>query len=224
MASIAIDPRHLKGALVCAAVKDIRHYLNGVLLDIKPRETRTVGCDGHRLVCIRREVPDNEPDQVPAQIIIPSDVIKALKPGRSALPLCALAYGDDMARTPLADCTLSALAGGTSVTFKPVDGKFPDYERVISRETPSMEHGHFCLRYLADMTKAAHVAFDEGRLDAEIWPNGTGSASVTYPGHPEFFGVVMGLRGSASFELPEWLKPSMPCEEPRKLRAVKEAA
>lgn len=206
MKTIQLNPRFLKGAAVCAAKQDIRYYLNGVLVDIRERETRIIATDGHRLIALRRELDKDDENQEPAQIIIPGDVIKAIKP-QKALVDCLLSYdpaqwaeGFEGKR----ECKLSILAG-PDLSFEPIDGKFPDYERTLPRTVPSMEYGHFNGELIAGFTKAIRIAFDNDRLFAQVWTNGAeGSASVTC-GREEFYGVVMPMRGLSVFDAPAWV-------------------
>ena len=199
MNTVQFDPKWLKGAAVCAGVKDIRYYLNGVLVDVRERETRIVATDGHRLVCFRRELPENEPAQVPAQLIIPGDVVKALKPNKAGNE-CVLQWETTEANEQ--HCKLIGLAG-PDLSFTALDGKFPDYERVLIRTAPTLAHAHFNGRYVADMSKAVQVAFDQN-FNAEIWPSSTSAAAVTCP-RQEFYGTIMPMRGSEEFTLPAWM-------------------
>lgn len=206
MKTIQLNPRFLKGAAVCAAVKDIRYYLNGVLVDIRERETRIIATDGHRLMALRRELDKDDESQAPAQIIIPGDVVKAIKPQKAGLD-CFLSYdpaqwaeGFEGKR----ECKLSILAG-PDLSFEPIDGKFPDYERTLPRSVPSMEYAHFEGQYISDFTKAARLAFNDDRIRAQVWPNGeSGSAAVTC-GRDAFYGVVMPMRGLSVFDAPAWV-------------------
>lgn len=206
MQSIQLNPRFLKGAAVCAAVKDIRYYLNGVLVDIRERETRIISTDGHRLMVLRRELDKDDQDQTPAQIIIPGDVVKAIRPQKSNMD-CILSYdpaqwaeGFEGKR----ECKLSILAG-PDLSFEPIDAKFPDFDRVIPRTVPSMEYGHYNGEYVAAFTKAVRIAFDAEKLYTQVWPNGAeASASVTC-GRDEFFGVLMPMRGGTVFDAPSWV-------------------
>jgi DNA polymerase-3 subunit beta len=202
---IQLNPRYLKAALVLAAVKDIRYYLNGVLVDIRPAEVRIVATDGHRLGVFREK---HEGGDNPVQVIIPHDVIKAMKPHRDME--CVLHYPDADGEL---ECKLSNLAG-PDLSFKPVDGKFPDYDRTIPRAVPSLEYSHFNSDYLADFNKAVRTAFDSSKLYAQVWPRGDAAAAVTC-GRDEFFGVVMPMRGSGVYDAPDWvgtIKP-VPAEE-----------
>lgn len=212
MNQITLNSRWLKGAAICAATNDIRYYLNGVLVDILAREVRIVATDGHFLVCLREETPKDDPDNVPAQVIIPGDVLKAMKPGKR-LP-AVLTYA-----TNSLECTLDTFTG-TALTFKAVDAKFPDYMRVLPAGQPSGELGFFDHELIARMGKAARTALDSGKAFPELWPSGrTGTAAVVVPGYPEFFGAIMPRHASETYDRPEWI-PAFEPAKPAKLKAV----
>lgn len=119
----------IKAAQCCAAVKDIRHYLNGVMIefngvDAVPLDLSATICgtDGHTLFAgktvIRCEDGETQPE-AGTQIIIPSDAVKAAKQINKNNPFVTL-------RQISADTWQLA-----DTIFKPIDGKFPDYRRVI---------------------------------------------------------------------------------------------
>ena len=106
------------------AQQDVRYFLNGMLLEITGSHTRAVATDGHRLaMCtIGGGIKDSER----LHAIIPRKGV--LEIGRlideSEEPL-RLSIGPNHLRVTHGPCTL---------TTKLVDGKFPDYEKVIPRD------------------------------------------------------------------------------------------
>jgi len=103
------------------AQQDVRYYLNGMLLEMDPSRLRAVATDGHRLALhdIEAEIPLDE--QV--QIILPRKGVIEL--GRLL----------DQSEEPV---TVQVSMNHIRVTFpdlvftsKLIDGKFPDYNRVI---------------------------------------------------------------------------------------------
>lgn len=124
-----IQLQTLKAANVAAAVKDIRHYLNGVLVEFCAQtdagdvKAVVVGTDGHMLfaahtIVTRDDASETVPD-VATQIIIPSDVVKACKLRHKSNPF-----------VPLKQISATQWQLG-DVLFTPIEGKFPDYRRVI---------------------------------------------------------------------------------------------
>ena len=104
------------------AVHDIRYYLNGILFIAEGRQLTLVATDGHRLALAQATL-DNE---VPKQEVI--------LPRKTVLELQRLLRDED---TPIemrfaANQAKFAFSGMEFVT-KLVEGKFPDYNRVIPK-------------------------------------------------------------------------------------------
>jgi DNA polymerase III subunit beta len=106
------------------ANQDVRYYLNGMLLEIAGAIVRSVATDGHRLALC--ELTIDGVDSTPQQVIVPR---------KGVLELHRL-IGDD------GDCTLEIGTNHLRValdrirlTSKLIDGRFPDYERVIPKES-----------------------------------------------------------------------------------------
>ena len=104
------------------AQQDVRYFLNGMLLEVAPEHVRTVSTDGHRLaMCTVR--PGSEGTE--RQVIVPR---------KGVLELARLlADGDEAVSVELGSNHLRASVGGFRFTTKLVDGKFPDYEKVVPR-------------------------------------------------------------------------------------------
>ncbi|QIB65612.1 DNA polymerase III subunit beta [Kineobactrum salinum] len=105
------------------AQQDVRYYLNGMLLELKGGRLRVVATDGHRLaMCTLPSAVDNAED---VQVILPRKGV--LEMARLLLDEdeeIAIVLGSNHLRATTADFTF---------TSKLVDGKFPDYERVLPR-------------------------------------------------------------------------------------------
>ncbi|MDV6318406.1 DNA polymerase III subunit beta [Chromohalobacter sp. HP20-39] len=116
--------KHLIDATSFAmAQQDVRYYLNGMLLEFGHHLVRTVATDGHRLaVCARSADVDIEPSQ------------KLIVPRKGILELARLLDGsDEPVELTIGGTHLRAQTGDFTFTSKLVDGKFPDYDRVIPR-------------------------------------------------------------------------------------------
>ncbi len=105
------------------AQQDVRYYLNGMLWEVRQDQLRVVATDGHRMAMCTRAVAVNT-----------SDVIQAILPRKGVLELSRLL--DDS--TVQVEITLSAnnirvTSVDYTFTSKLVDGKFPEYERVLPR-------------------------------------------------------------------------------------------
>ena len=202
MQSVTLKVSHLKAALVCAATKDIRYYLNAVLLEVRKRDTLLVSTDGHRLSVIHAAtVAQDEPDNVPAQIIIPREVLKGLKSENRRDDTCTLQH--DPAK-PESECRISGIVGGDRV-FVPIDAKFPDYTRVIPA-TVNGERAVFDPALLAEFLDVVRIISGNSRAFYHLHENSDSSAIIQCAEAPEFLGVVMPMRwGAEEYKRPEWL-------------------
>ncbi|SDI92294.1 DNA polymerase III subunit beta [Billgrantia gudaonensis] len=116
--------KHLIDATAFAmAQQDVRYYLNGMLLDLHSNLVRAVATDGHRLaVCSR-----------PAEVALESPR-KLIVPRKGVMELVRLLDdGDEPVTLTLGSTHVRAHTGDFTFTSKLVDGKFPDYERVVPR-------------------------------------------------------------------------------------------
>ncbi|HSG88430.1 MAG TPA: DNA polymerase III subunit beta [Pseudomonadales bacterium] len=104
------------------AQQDVRYFLNGMLLEVEADHVRSVATDGHRLAMCTVTPGAGESRQ---QIIIPRKGVLEL----SRL----LSEGDDQVGLAIGANHLRAAVGGFTFITKLVDGKFPDYERVVPR-------------------------------------------------------------------------------------------
>ena len=105
------------------AQQDVRYYLNGMLLELKGGRLRVVATDGHRLAMCT--LPSPVPVDEDTQVILP-------RKGVLELSRLLLEEDQDIAMV-LGSNHLRATTDGFTFTSKLVDGKFPDYERVLPR-------------------------------------------------------------------------------------------
>lgn len=103
------------------AHQDVRYYLNGLLLEINTGMIRAVATDGHRLALCERDVATGI--QEPCQTIIPRKGVSEIQ------RLISHASGQVVVEISHSFIRLSH--DNQIVTVKLVDGKFPDYERVV---------------------------------------------------------------------------------------------
>ena len=105
------------------AQQDVRYYLNGMLLEVQTGVLRAVATDGHRLaMCsMAAEIEQTERHQV-------------IVPRKGILELARLLTEQDAdVSIVLGQHHIRATTGEFTFTSKLVDGKFPDYERVLPR-------------------------------------------------------------------------------------------
>jgi DNA polymerase III subunit beta len=117
--------RHLLEKTAFAmANQDVRYYLNGLMLEVEENGVRTVATDGHRLsMCELKTTVDVSSSQ---QVIVPRKGVQEL--------LRLLEDSDDRVRLQLGSSHVRATLPGLRFTSKLIDGRFPDYERVIPRD------------------------------------------------------------------------------------------
>ncbi|MEY1660628.1 DNA polymerase III subunit beta [Isoalcanivorax beigongshangi] len=128
-ASLEIEPEQLRRLIdntaFSMAQQDVRYYLNGMLLELGKNRLRAVATDGHRLAMADAEVAGISEE---VQVIVPRkgvmELARLLGDGATAI---RLTVGKNHVRLVVGDITF---------TTKLVDGKFPEYERVIPKDTP----------------------------------------------------------------------------------------
>ncbi len=113
--------RHLLSLVQYAmAQQDIRYYLNGLLLVVTGKELRAVATDGHRLAYASIAL---EQETASCEVILPRKAVLEL----SRL----LSDSEDPLEIALAGSQAQFRFGQIELVSKLIDGKFPDYERVI---------------------------------------------------------------------------------------------
>jgi DNA polymerase-3 subunit beta len=112
------------------AQQDVRYYLNGLLLEIRPGRVRAVATDGHRMALCDAEF--NGDTAMDVQVILPRKAVIEL--GR------LLSDNDQEVALEISSSHLRVHLGQTSFTSKLIDGRFPDYERVMPNGETSVMH------------------------------------------------------------------------------------
>jgi len=103
------------------AQQDVRYYLNGMLLEIVGGIIKTVATDGHRLALSERDC--NLESSIDVQVIVPRKAILEL----SRL----LSDSDEQVDVDISSNHIRLSMKETVFTSKLIDGKFPDYQRVV---------------------------------------------------------------------------------------------
>ncbi|MCW8908132.1 MAG: DNA polymerase III subunit beta [Sedimenticola sp.] len=107
------------------AIQDVRYYLNGLLLEISDGKIRTVATDGHRLALSESECKIEDTSGI--QVILPRKAVLELAR--------LLSDSEDPITIDVSSNHIRFVMGETSFTSKLIDGKFPDYQRVIPSNT-----------------------------------------------------------------------------------------
>ena len=102
------------------AQQDVRYYLNGLLLEAEGKTLRAVATDGHRLALAEVDLKDKVVKD--EQVILPR---------KGVLELNRLLDGEGNLTVLLGTNHFRVETEGTRLTSKLIDGRFPDYNRVI---------------------------------------------------------------------------------------------
>lgn len=106
------------------AQQDVRYYLNGMLFELEGDKLLTVATDGHRLA-LSKLVLDQSVSEELVQAIVPrKGVMEAAKLLSSSDESCTIELNNNHIRITLAEFVF---------TSKLVDGRFPDYEKVLPK-------------------------------------------------------------------------------------------
>lgn len=102
------------------AQQDVRYYLNGLLLETDKKRLRAVATDGHRLAL--SEIDLASPASRDEQLIVPR---------KGVLELSRLLDGDGDVQLALGANHIRVQLDGVRLTSKLIDGRFPEYSRVV---------------------------------------------------------------------------------------------
>jgi len=106
------------------AQQDVRYYLNGMLLETDGKMLRTVATDGHRLALCEMDLPSKLTGQ---QVIVPR---------KGVLELQRLLGTEGDVQITIGSNHIRAQIGDVRFTSKLIDGRFPEYGRVIPAAPP----------------------------------------------------------------------------------------
>lgn len=154
--TITLSQRKLKQLLgtvyFAMAQQDIRYYLNGMLLVIELGWLRTVATDGHRLAHNATEIEGAEQS---VDVIVPRKTVMEMQRLLSD-------DEDETVDISVSDGQIRFFFSGVELISKLVEGKFPDYTRVI----PSNYSRHFLIgreQLQSSLQRAAILTSDKFR-------------------------------------------------------------
>ena len=107
------------------AQQDVRYYLNGLLLETDGKSLRAVATDGHRLALCEMELSGKA--KTTHQVIVPRKGVLELQRILGTDGTIELAVGTNHIRAQI---------GEIRFTSKLIDGRFPEYGRVIPASPP----------------------------------------------------------------------------------------
>jgi len=105
------------------AQQDVRYYLNGLMIELSQGNLRAVATDGHRLaIC-----------SVPAEVDV-SETQQIVVPRKGVMELARLLEdSEDTVHVQVGTNHIKVNLPDISFTSKLIDGRFPDYERVVPK-------------------------------------------------------------------------------------------
>lgn len=106
------------------AMQDVRYYLNGLLFEINPGHIKAVATDGHRLAMASHSLDTGL--EAMTQVIVPRKAVQEL--------MRLLGTGASDIHILVASNHIRFSLGSLVMTAKLIDGRFPDYDRVIPSE------------------------------------------------------------------------------------------
>jgi DNA polymerase III subunit beta len=102
------------------AQQDVRYYLNGMLLEADEQTLRAVATDGHRLAMCETQLQNKA--KTNQQVIVPRKGVLELQRSLGTDGTLELAIGTNHIRAQI---------GAIRFTSKLIDGRFPEYGRVV---------------------------------------------------------------------------------------------
>ena len=166
----------LKAVMFSAAKNDVRYYLNGVMV----RNGEMAATNGHMALIIKSDGIKSD-----GEYIIDNDTLKMIVTSHKGIK------GDN--RIEVIDGVVTT--GKSKVHITPVDGHFPDVNRVIPQE-PSGEIAHFNAEYLLACQKANGEFLDHKYPWIKLQHNGNKGAKFESEDEDgnKLIGVVMPVR------------------------------
>ena len=124
--AFSVPQKALRGLIAqvhfAMAVHDIRYYLNGILFVAEGRSLTLVATDGHRLALAQATLETDIPKQ---EVILPrKPVLELQRPLKDDVTTIEMRFAPNQAKFSFA---------GMEFVTKLVEGKFPDYNRVIPK-------------------------------------------------------------------------------------------
>lgn len=113
------------------AQQDVRYYLNGMLWEVESGVLRVVATDGHRLALCSLNAD-----------IHSDETLQVILPRKGVIEMARLLINDNEdVRVVIGTNHIRATTTDFTFTSKLVDGKFPDYDRVLPKTTTKSVFG-----------------------------------------------------------------------------------
>ncbi|WP_026352733.1 DNA polymerase III subunit beta [Solimonas variicoloris] len=123
--TLSLPRQQLRGLIertqFAMAQQDVRYYLNGTLLEVDAKRVRAVATDGHRLALSEIEADTGVGEKL--QVIVPRKAVLELQRLLDAT--------EEPATVKIGASQIEVDLDVVRLTTKLIDGRFPDYERVV---------------------------------------------------------------------------------------------
>lgn len=161
-------------AVMLASKKDVRNCLNGVMV----RNGELAATNGHMALIIKSDSIKSD-----GEYTISNDTIKLI------INVHKFIKGDNPVKVA------HGMTTRNMISIIPIDGKFPDVNRVIIQDTPG-EIGHFNYEYLLNCRKANNVFLGHNHPWIKLQHNGQAGAKFESEDEDgnKLIGVVMPVR------------------------------
>jgi len=191
-----IDIRALKACSFAMSTDETRYYLKGVCLEISDGGVLAIATDGHRMVAIAAtdewsSKMDGHTVPGAKEIIVPADTLKRIKLNKRITHGTITQSGDEWRIDYYCD----------AYVFKPIDGSFPLWRRVLPKHSQVGAWAHFNPDHVSDFGKIASVYGSQ----CSIIPDGPNPAWVAFGDAVPGIGVLMPRRdGIDTARTPVW--------------------
>jgi len=179
--NIAVPAAFIDAALCAVSKEETRYYLNGVFFDARGFIAATNGHIAFAARCneafkLQDVKPAHCADALPGLIVPDTALRQANKAAGRTKGLCYVIERD-------VNGLWWIIYGAARVHFEPVDGSFPDWQRIVPTAPETLTAAHYQPQYVAAMGEMSK-ALRDGKKDAapffRIHQAGEGPALVTF--------------------------------------------
>lgn len=184
--TIIFQANELHGMAIAAAKKDVRYYLQGILIECQQgKPARLVATDGHILACY----DTGHECETTVEAILPLDVLKQVPKKGSVEIVIAPQEGKP--------AELTIKTGAAVLQVQAVNHAFANYRRIIPDALPAEQStALYNPDLLLRLRKCAETVLDVKNTHAlPLYQTGD-NAAITWYGN-NWAGIVMPIRSSA---------------------------
>jgi hypothetical protein len=179
--TVTAQAEFIEAAMCAVSKEETRYYLKGVFLDARGFIAATNGhmafaarcSDAHKLIDC---VPAYAPDALPGVIVPDTAIAQAIKAAGRSKGLTM-----EFSRDTIGQWWI--VYGNARVNFTPIDGTFPDWQRIIPCAPETLTPGHYDPLYigkLGDMAKALRDGKKGSAPTFRLHQDGNNPALVTF--------------------------------------------